>query len=637
MATYPSDATPQTQLSGVTPEPGLPDVSRGRPTTRATLLGGLIVAILSAAYTLLYWNRFLGVSAGGTFLYFAEQLLNGHMLYRDVLSVITPLHTLKLTALVWLFGDFLIVDRVEGLVQRILLGVMMYALLVRFCRVRSAVLAAFAALVLASADEADALGNYHIDSAFWAIAATLAANVYVSARSLRRKTWAAAGTGFLCALSVLTKQTTGAGITVALAFVGLLLAWKGIGSSIEERKAGAGAAARFLTAFAAGWLLPMATFTAWLWRVDALGPFLKTVFTASTSKGHPLAVFSRPFFQIPALFFSSAFFSLALSWLVRRGRLRSESQDSLWKTAVMGVLAALAVAVAVGIVYSGSPQPPNTPGPLRFSPFFGYIVFEMSLAGCGIVFLMLGWRFLRRRLTESEARIWLLSACGFSVAYMLSLSWSIYAPMAAPSVALVMGLALDRRERSGAPSFAVLTLLTLFLIWNATGYKLSLPFAWMYWPEPSVQQSRSTSSFPKLAGLRISEPTLSLTENITNLVKTHTKPGDTLLVYPYFPLFYSLTELDPPTYTFNHYIDVCPDVICKQDAETIRRRPPDAIVYMVEDLETLQSAEAIFRSGGVSGSREVVRAIEDVARGYRKLLSTKIPGSPRVIEVYVKQ
>jgi hypothetical protein len=58
---------------------------------------------------------------------------------------------------------------------------------------------------------------------------------------------------------------------------------------------------------------------------------------------------------------------------------------------------------------------------------------------------------------------------------------------------------------------------------------------------------------------------------------------------------------------------------------------------MVEDEAALRHEEEIFRSGKPSGSREIIRAIEEMAPGYQKIFSDSVPGTGRAIEVYAKQ
>lgn len=618
------------------------DMTVDRPDKRPIALGAVSLAVLSTVFSALYWNRFLAPSGGYTFFYLAEQMLRGRLPYRDIFFVVPPLEAFKLEALIRLFGDKILIARTEAAIERTILALLLYYLLTRFCRAGSALLASFLTIVILSADPADAIVNYHIDSAFWAVAAVTCAVVWIRGSGPSAKAVAVVLSGVFAALSILTKQTTGAGIIAALAITGSLIA----GRSNGIRGTG-----RFLSLLLIGWLAPVAAFTAWLAGTGSLKPFLRTIFTSSTSKGTILAVLARPATQFPWLFLFAAAMVPVLALIVRRTP-KSIQPESTAAIVTLTAACSVAVVLVVASVYSGAWWPGSLPlvGGHRnagvpkalliatsLRVILEDIILMMTIPGSAFLFLTYFWRWLKGALSPREEQIWLLSAASFAVAYMLSLSWAVYSPMAAPGVALISGLALDRLAGGAKTRFWALASVILLVAYGSMGGKLMQPFNWMLWGEPAVADARSASSLPKLAGLRVSEPTLSLTENITKLIQENTRSGDTLLVYPYFPIFYVLTGLNPPTYAFNHYIDVCPDSVCRQDAATLRIHPPDAIVYMRETSGDLQRDEGIFRSGGTSGSREVAETIEAIASGYRKLLSTVVPGSGRTIEVYTKQ
>jgi hypothetical protein len=595
--------------------------------------GALGVGVLCTLFTALYWNHFLSASAGGTFFFLGEQILKGRFPYRDFYLVVTPLHALKMSALIRLFGDQIIVARAESLVERILLGLAIYWVLARFCRSASAMLASFLTIVIAASDPADALMTYHMDSIFWAVAGTLCASEYLLRSSLRVRVWLAAASGITCALSLLTKQTVGLGITAAIAFLMAVILWRT--GRLRE-------ALLFVVPFGAGWLAVVVVFIGWLGSVGALSAFLDTVFAADTSKGRPLAIIIRPFVQfwwlsIPLIVLTP----LLGRFTVRRfGGSTKESASRIIVTTLAGAavigLALLSVATRIG--WPGSdPYPPKIEG-IDSVRFLAEMSMEiLSWTGSAYVLIMIGWRVTRRALSTREQQILLTAGASFAVGYMLSLSWGAYSPMVVPGLGFVTALALDRFERHGAKAFVCMAALVLVLVYASASSKYVQPYAWMSWYEPPIVAATQASKLPKLAGLRLEASSLALTEDITQQIHAHTRPGNTLFVYPYFPLFYTLTDLNPPTKVFNPYLDVCPDKVCRETAEELLAHSPDAMIYMVEDEETLAKDEKVFRGGRKSASRDVVRAIEQLAPRYHKLLSAPVPGSSRVIEVYAKQ
>ena len=601
------------------------EMADSRPRSRRVysriIAGAVGAAFLCAGFTALYWNRFLSPSSGSTFLYVAEQVLKGRLPYRDFLFLIPPLQVWKTAALIRLFGDQLIVPRLEGAVERIITAVLLYLWLTRLCRPASAMFSTFLAMVLFASDVADSIESYHHSAVMWAVAAGLCSSFCLGPGSGLRQNLAAFASGMFCAFSLLTKQTVGAGVLLAIPMVLGLYHWK----SSEKRRA-----VSIVLSLFCGALIPVLVFFGWLWRTGSFAPFVHTVFSATTSKGTPVAVLTRPFLQFPWLFFPVAIITPLFASLV----LRMPQRQRRLAGAAFGLtaIAVSALGFSVLLVFAGAWH-----GALFFlTQRAEFAVLTLCITGSACIFFHHAIRLFRNGLQGAAGQVWLMSAVSLATAYMLSLSWALYGPMAVPALGLICGLTLDRMERSDRKVFWIHSSLLGVLICVSAAARLTVPFAWRNWPEGSIKDAAYSSTLPKLAGLRISEPTLSLTERITAVVKSHTGPGDSLVVYPYYPLFYSVTGLNPPTYTFNYFIDVCPDPVCRQDAARILQARPKAIICVIEGEERVLADEAIYRSGAKSGSREVVRAINQLKLSYQKLLSSPVPGSGETIEVYIR-
>src|SRR4051794_3277718 len=115
------------------------------------------------------------------------------------------------------------------------------------------------------------------------------------------------------------------------------------------------------------------------------------------------------------------------------------------------------------------------------------------------------------------------------------------------------------------------------------------------WKESSVAEATEPARLPVLAGLKLSPETISRIDRIAKAVREHSKPGDTMLTYPYLPLFYSICGLRPPTYAYVHYIDVTPDSLADRDAATMLRTRPAVIVYQPDSETDLKYLEMIYR------------------------------------------
>ncbi len=267
---------------------------------------------------------------------------------------------------------------------------------------------------------------------------------------------------------------------------------------------------------------------------------------------------------------------------------------------------------------------------------FHWFIILLAFVSSGLVFLYLSRGFFQGKLTTAGRNRWLLCGLSFAIAYMLALSWPAYSPMVVPGLAVVIALSLDSLESSAVTLASVAAGVVALVIYSHVSYKLIDPFGWMFWQEPPTACASHSSQLPELRGLLLSEPTLQFTERVTSIIETHTKPGDTVLVYPYFPLFYVLSHRSPPTYGFNHFLDVCPDAVCNGDAKLLLQSSPAVIVYMVELTPAMDALESAYRGGRSSGSRNVASAIEKISTGYHLLYSFPTPGYSRQINVYVR-
>jgi len=102
-------------------------------------------------------------------------------------------------------------------------------------------------------------------------------------------------------------------------------------------------------------------------------------------------------------------------------------------------------------------------------------------------------------------------------------------------------------------------------------------------------------------------------------------------------LLYALSSRGYPTVSGSHNIDVLNDSFAAEEAERLRESRPAVIVYYRETEQQQRDAERLWRNGRPSGQRLLVRAIEDLVRGYRMSGSYRLSeGDPEIL-VYVRQ
>lgn len=593
-------------------------------------IGALAIAALSCAHLFSFAFRFLGPSSAGLFPYYAGLMLGGRMPYRDFFVVIPPLYFLKTAALMSVFGADIAALRAWEIATRSILGIVVYLWLARMVRPASAFIAAAAAIVVFSGDPADALTSYHHESVFWAVLAGFALS-FLDWRRVRRDGALAAAAGFGASLAFLTKQTTGIGITFALAIaIGL----------IAIRECGRRGAAIRLLAYAAGWSIPTAAVGAWLTREGALKPFLDAAFVSGpASKGSLFAVLFRVVLQplenpVHAADLALATLCAAVL-LLRMSRSRScapppSRMSALLASAALG-MAALGLGAALS--YAGL-----TPPGARLFPLAENFAIRLGFMGSLGITAYYGILALRRSLDTAERQRLLLGAVSFASSYMLSLSWPAYQPMACPSLALVVALLLEEFAPlpGGAAVRGVVLAGSAALLFIASYLKTEQPFIWNGWSDPPVRRASATSERPQLAGLGLAPEAKEFVDRLTGLIDRHSRPEDPIFLFSYEPMYYFLTGRRPPTFAQVHFFDVAPDAICRLDAERLLAAIPPVIVDFVTPPDEFDRNEWIFRQGARSGQRDLYESMYALIRAHYRMEAVLHQPGGREVRVFVR-
>src|ERR1044072_9191046 len=183
-------------------------------TPRIMLLGSMAIALFTTAFALLWWNKYLGITNDGWHFFHAQRIVNGEMPYRDFYLFIPPLHPLRIAAEISLFGNYLIVPQIFGLLERIILFIVLFIWLCRFFPVKYSLVGVMTGAVLYLSDYSESLSSLHHEAVFWAtLAAFCLSSAFANPR--RRNLWALAS-GMFAALAFLGKQTSGIGITLSI-------------------------------------------------------------------------------------------------------------------------------------------------------------------------------------------------------------------------------------------------------------------------------------------------------------------------------------------------------------------------------------------------------------------------------------
>ena len=595
----------------------------------ARLVGALAVALAMFAFLLPWYRSFLGITTDGWFFFFAEQVLAGKTPYRDFFLFAPPLHVFELAGLIRLFGESVIAVHVAGLLQRAMLAVLLYLWLQRTYRMEAALVAAVTAVVVFTCDNADTVFFYHQDAAFWGVAAGLAATLHLEA-ALRAKTsrpvWGLGLlSGFLVGLCFLSKQTVGLGMTVAVPTLIAIAV-----GSVRGAKMGL----RQLLPFAAGWSVPVAMVWGWLALRGALPAHFDQVFLRASSKGSLDQVLPRTFlaaFSKPYLGFAALIAILLIVMVVFLPRLLAgyRSRPDAPSLRLAGLGFGLMLAVLLGQYALSFPRA------LRYVAVYGALLFPLA-AGAGLFV-----RALRAPLQLRDAQRLLLAGVSFSMAYMFSLSWPAWEAMVVPGLGFLLAEAIDgkageSKARSGIP--AAVIALSLFLVGLSAMDRLENPFQWGEWREPPTSSATSRSAQPALAGIRMSQSTAAFVDTVTDQILRYSRPGDPVFIFPHMPLFYVLSQREPPTFAYVHWFDVAPDYIAANDAQTLLASRPAVLVNYELSAAEWAINEREFRGGRPAGQRLIRQAIASLGSSpdYRIVKEIAAPLTGRRVTVWAR-
>lgn len=596
-------------------------------------IAGIALVILCSLFLFSWWNHVASATATDGFWFHTAHLLqSGQVPYRDFSLVLPPLHLLKTAASLTVFGDYLLVPRAVGLIERLLMTIVLFSWLMRLTTVRVAFLSSVAALVVSSTGRHDVMSDYVASASCFALLGAYAAAMVIAkdGRGVSSALWGLAA-GALLSLGILERQTSGLIAAVCILVV--------IGISLVRMLGIRRASIAFLACLT-GALIPLSITAVWLARSGALGSFIDQVFLRGpAAKGSLFHVLTRPVQMIA----NSAYRTqeavaaaaclgvlIGLCWLGNRQKAGTGKRPEEVLKTVIGAAAAVAAGLVLVPFVMSAVNRPRFIAPLN-------IAIDATLFGtCGLFVYFVG-RCILLEPNKRVSELALLSAAGLGLAYGNSLSWTPFEPMAFPGLAVVLMAFWPQSpwnviERS---TDRALTLACLCLVTVGVLYKGAVPFDWQGWREQPISEATKPVNLRQLAGMRVSQQTADVLQELVSVIKDNTGAGDTVLAYPYFPLLYALSGTQPPTFAQVHFLDVTPDYIAARDAHSLTRAKPAVLVVSMRGEDQESAAERNFPSDR-TGLHGFVQVVKNISCEYRLSRTLKMPGTDREINVYIR-
>jgi hypothetical protein len=253
-----------------------------------------------------------------------------------------------------------------------------------------------------------------------------------------------------------------------------------------------------------------------------------------------------------------------------------------------------------------------------------------------LTLLMVGFitEIFRPGMSLRHAQCILFCVVSWVVALMLSLSWPAFEPMLLPGLGFLVAAALQGARPHHRKFIYIVLAVAVFV---AEWAKLDIPFSFIAGQEERVSLATTASVQPQLRGLRLPADTRDFLDGTIALIRDRTGSNDTIFTFPEVSLIYALADRRPPTWSWSHNIDVVNDRFAREEADRLRERPPAVIVYLPPSEASLSLEEAAWRRGERSGQRDLIDAVESIARGY-ELRGSYHPMGPggAVAFVYVR-
>jgi len=600
---------------------------------RAVIAGAMVTALITLCFMLLFWNRFVGLRSGDGGFSGGVFFLKGVLPYRDYFAPTPPLFVLRCAAVLAAFGKLPIILRGFAVFERVILSLLVYGWLARFFRAKDAALAAVVTIVLSTGDFADPVSSYNHFTILLAVATGFAASYALDEGRTRRALLAiGALTGVLSLLCLATKQTIGLGVTLAIpAALGLCLI----------RLDSASKAVKFLAGFAAGWLLAAGVLLAWMAHAGILHAFLIQAFvTAPAAKASHFGDFAVRSLMVVAGLWWAALIALAvllLYWRVLRRAEHKNPMDSA-PDSLSGILPVLLLGlVSIGAATIVTWRMVGFLLNLHLPP--GYVLLQnlptkpviyISLLGSGLLILDYLWLLLCGKLSRRQSQFGLFATIAFISAFMTSLSWPAFEAMIVPGLGLILAVFLSEFE--GWRRWVVYAACGV-LMFSTALFKEGMPFGFDGWFEPPARAANTASSLPELRGFLLPPETVDFVDSTVRIIRGHSTPKDTIFIYPELGFFYGATERRPATFSASHNIDVVPDSFAREEAQRLLQARPAVLIYGPQMEQSLLGGELYWRFGKPSGQRDLIAAVETLARQYRLIRMFRM--YPYNLPVYV--
>ena len=579
------------------------------PTITCKKLPYISLCFVVIGYLSFVFNRYLPVQEGW-FQYDCMLIKSGKLPYKDFYLHIQPLYLYFVYAVQKIFGPYIIVLRVYGVIERLVIACLILYVLRKQFSLNDSFIATLFGVFFYSSFNVDMPYSYYQTALLLSLISAVLFEIGL--RDCEKVSFSYILAGASVALLFFTKQSIG-----LVFFVGLLTILLVYYLRLNRFRALLIAFGYYLMGFAC----VVISMISWLAINHAIKPYYNIIFLASESKGSLLSILfgfvPRLLKLLDPLYVTLMVIGISFTYILDRYNNRSKIYSYIDEKPLYH-----AYAIMVVICYA-------------YAYINKYLISHLWLIDN--IYNISQYIILLSSLSLISAIIyyqWLWYVKPHDNIYKVKLYWVVIGILLFYShgmsgilevQAFVFGLPLSillwwstynnlkiRRYVKG-----VSILIGLLIIFLLTSIKYVRPYYWWGWGEPDVRAAKEVSSIPALRGMRISLRTKQIYEQIYLLVNTNTSSEDEVFFFPHNALLNVLTEKTYSAYTPVCYFDVCADQYAIQVANYLERNKPKMILYMNFPEKAWKTHEEIFREGKTSGQREIQKTITRLTKeGY---------------------
>lgn len=153
---------------------------------------------------------------------------------------------------------------------------------------------------------------------------------------------------------------------------------------------------------------------------------------------------------------------------------------------------------------------------------------------------------------------------------------------------------------------AIVSVVAMCLSFSFAGRKAYGPYSWWTLQQGTIVEHTETVDVPLLEGIQVRPVDKLCFETVYQDIINNTEDGDSIFVFPHFPVIYTIADRHSVTYSKVQWFDVSSASAIQSDIEKLRIELPKVIVFVELPVAAYDSHESLFSSYHTRQMREFI-------------------------------